>query len=279
MTSEVAAGTRGQWSRAGSASARLGSLATRWTLPVVVCLLWEFAARAADSPFVPPISEIIVQIYENWFSAPLAEGVVTEEFWRDVVGSMRRLVLGYLLGSLIGIAAGFAVGLLRSFAQYVDPLIHFLRSIPMSALVPLFVLIFGIGDSMKVALIATAVTFPTLINTVDGVRSVDPVQLSTARIYNVTVWSRIFHVILPAASPSIIAGLRISLAIAFVLLIIGEMSASVDGLGYQVSQAQDTFQLNDMWATLFLIGIIAYLFSVIFERFEKRVLHWYKRNE
>jgi ABC-type nitrate/sulfonate/bicarbonate transport system permease component len=127
---------------------------------------------------------------------------------------------------------------------------------------------------MKIAMIAFGVVWPILVNTIDGVRSVDPLHLDTGRIYRVGLRDRLFRIVLPSAAPKIFAGLRVSLSIAVILMVISEMIATLNGVGFTLVQAQRSFRTLDVWAGIVLLGIIGYVLNVILGVAERRVLHW-----
>jgi sulfonate transport system permease protein len=156
-----------------------------------------------------------------------------------------------------------------------EPVLDFFRSLPKPALLPIAIVALGVGDSMKIFIIAFGALWPILLNTIDGVRGVDSMQLEMARVYGLTRRQRIFKVILPAASPQIFVGARVALAIAMILMVISEMVASTNGLGYFVLLSQQTFAIPEMWAGIILLGIIGYLTNFLFVLTERRLLAWH----
>ena len=161
-------------------------------------------------------------------------------------------------------------------ARRLAPTIDFLRSIPAVALVSVFIVMLGFGDLAKVTAIAFAAFFPILLNTIDGVRGVDPMQLDLARAYKIRSHQRILKIILPAASPQIFAGLRISLAVALLVMAFSEMFAGTNGVGFFILFAQDTFRITEMWSGILLLGILGYLVNLVFVLVERRVMGWHR---
>lgn len=151
---------------------------------------------------------------------------------------------------------------------------RFVRAIPPPALLPLFLVVLGIGDSMKVALIATGVFPPILLNSIDGVRSIDPLHLETARVFRISRFRRITHVILPSAAPKIFAGLRISMSIAVILMVISELVAATNGVGFRILQSQRQFRMVDLWAGLVVLGVIGAVLNAALTLIERRVFRW-----
>jgi ABC-type nitrate/sulfonate/bicarbonate transport system permease component len=183
-----------------------------------------------------------------------------------------RLLAGYLLAAALGIGAGVAMGRSQVVSEYVEPIIHFVRAIPPPALLPLFLVLLGIEDNMKIALIATGVFPPILLNAIDGVRSIDPLFLDTARSLRISPVRRVTHVILPAAAPKIFAGLRISLSIAVILMVISELIAATNGLGFRILQAQRQFKMVDLWAGLVMLGLVGTALNAVLSLIERWAL-------
>jgi ABC-type nitrate/sulfonate/bicarbonate transport system permease component len=235
--------------------------------PLLLLGAWQIWTVRAASPFWPPIDEIARAFDRRWLS---------DAAWPDLLPSLGRLLAGYALGVAAGIGLGLVIGASRLVSELVDPIVQFFRALPAPVLVPFAILVLGVGDEMKVALIAVAVMWPVLLNTVDGVRGADPLLLDTARAHQIPAGARLLHVILPWALPSIFAGLRTSLAIALALMIISEMVASTNGIGYTVLEAQRTFAIPEMWAGLLVVGLLGNLATIAFTRFERRALRWHR---
>jgi ABC-type nitrate/sulfonate/bicarbonate transport system permease component len=201
----------------------------------------------------------------QWLTDPAA--------WTDsVLPSVGRLLLGWSMAAGVGIGLGTIIGLSRRARAYVEPTIHFLRAIPPPALLPLFIVLLGIDDGMKVAMIAFGATWPILLNTGDAVASVDPLHRATSRVYRLGRRLELTRVILPSAAPGILAGLRISLSISVILMVISEMVATVDGIGFQLVQAQRSFRGVDVWSTILLLGLLGYGLNGVLGAIERRVL-------
>jgi ABC-type nitrate/sulfonate/bicarbonate transport system permease component len=150
--------------------------------------------------------------------------------------------------------------------------------VPGPAYLPVLVLFVGIGSEMKVVLILVASLFPILLNTYSGVRAIDPVQLDTARTLGLTTMQTLREVVLPAASPNILTGMRISLAISLILAILGEMIVSNDGLGYFVLLSQRTFKVPDMYAGIFTLALLGYMLNRLFLMIESRLIRWHTES-
>ncbi len=233
----------------------------------VFLLLWQLVALALDSAFLPPLGEV--------FTA-FADSFIFERIWSDVVPSIGRMAAGYTIAAVVGISAGLLIGSNWVVRRTAGPVTEFLRAIPPPALLPFAMLVFGFGLSMKVFVIAIGCVWPILLNTVDGVRGADPMFNEVARVYRLDERSRLRRVVIPAAAPQIAVGLRASLSIALILMVISEMVASTNGLGYFVLQAQRTFRLDDMWAGILMLGIVGFALNALFVAGERRVLAWHR---
>ena len=257
-----------------SAASRLGGVASAVALRLAVLagflVVWQLVTTASGSIFFPTPVRIVERLWQTAFGG---QGTPILD---NLVPSLARLLAGWAIGSLAGVAVGLAVGASERLGDYVDPLIHFGRAIPPPALLPLFLVLLGLGDAMKVAMIAFGIVWPVLLNTIDGVRSVDGQYLDTGRVYGATGADRLLRIMLPAAAPKIFAGLRISLSIAVILMVISEMVAATNGVGFLLIQAQRTFRMLDMWAWILLLGILGYLLNTALLAVEGRVLRWHQ---
>ncbi|TDQ55906.1 ABC-type nitrate/sulfonate/bicarbonate transport system permease component [Actinomycetospora succinea] len=241
----------------------------RWGVFALVVVVWELVARAAGSAFFPPPTAIAQVGWRTWFSGP---AVLTEAAWADVVPSVLRVVVGWGLSAVIGIAVGLLLGRSRRAGEYLAPLLAFARALPPPVLIPVFVILFAAGTPMQLAVIVFGTVWPVLLNTADGARGVDPVTMDTAEVYRVTGFRRLRRVILPAAAPRIVAGLRVSLSLALILMVVSELMASTSGLGHQLVVAQRGFDFPAMWAAIVLLGVVGYALNAALLGVERRAL-------
>jgi ABC-type nitrate/sulfonate/bicarbonate transport system permease component len=235
-------------------------------LPALLFALWWVLSAGSKSIYLPPLRDILSTFGEVWFSARLVD---------DVLPSLARLSIGYLLAAVVGIGLGIVVGQSRTVRGIVEPVLEFFRAVPPPVLVPILILFTGIGHTMKVLVIVTGAVWPILLNTVEGVRSVDEVLADTARSYRIHGLARLRHLVLRGASPQIVAGLRQALSIAIILMVISEMFASSEGLGFSIIQFQRSFAIPEMWSGIILLGLLGFVLSVLFRLVESRVLSWY----
>lgn len=236
------------------------------TLPVVILAWWWVVSANSTDPFWPPLKEIFETSIPTWF-----EGRVRT----DVLPSLLRLAVGYAMALVIGIGLGIFIGSSRAVREYLEPVLEFLRAVPAPVLIPIIMLFAGIGDGMKIVVIAFGCVWPILLNTVEGVRSVDEVLSDTSTVYRLRWRSRLFHLVLRASSPQIFAGARQSLSIGIILMVISEMFAATNGIGFSTLQFQRTFAIPEMWTGIILLGIIGVLLSSVFKVIERRSLAWY----
>jgi len=238
--------------------------------------LWQVATLVMDSPFFPSPVEIFGRVRELFLSGPASALFLGDAVFEDVLPSLRRLTLGWVLAVFIGVSLGYALARVEMVRDFVDPLMQFARAIPPPALIPIFIILLGIGDNMKIGLIAFSVVWPILLNTVDGVSSVEKLQLDTARVYGIGRRDLLFRVVLPSAGPKIFAGLRVSLSLAVILMVISEMIGATNGIGFQVVSAQRTFRVVDMWAGIVLLGVLGFVLNTALVRVESRTLRWHR---
>ncbi|KOG29216.1 ABC transporter permease [Streptomyces resistomycificus] len=237
-----------------------------FALPTLLFVSWWLASDNSTDVFWPPLRTILKTFPEVWTGERLKD---------DVLPSMLRLTGGYALAAVAGVALGTVIGSYRRVRAVCEPVLEFLRAVPPPVLVPVIMLFAGIGDTMKVAVIASGCVWPILLNTVEGVRAVDPVMTETARSYGIKGPSRITHLVLRSASPQIFAGLRQALSIGIILMVISEMFAASNGIGFTVVQFQRSFAIPGMWTGILVLGLLGFLLSVVFHLVERRALAWY----
>lgn len=230
--------------------------------------VWWWATARSESLFFPTPDTVFASVWNDWLTN-------LDESWQDNFGpSLKRLLIGFGLAALVSVAVGVAIGRSPKFGQYVEPIIHFVRAIPPPAFLPLFIILLGIEDLQKVVLIAVGVFPPILLNTIDGVRSIDPQQFDTADVLQISRRRRLTHVILPSAAPKIFAGLRISMSIAVILMVISELFAATDGLGFRILQSSRQFRYVELWAGIVVLGVVGMVLNGLLILVERRVLRW-----
>lgn len=244
----------------------LKNLAYWLGLPVILVIIWYFATLGDVSTFIPrplPLWEKFVSV---WLGG---------NFLSDVLPSIGRLLLALGISIVLGIVFGVLIGSFREARWFFEPLFEFLRAIPSTIMIPVLLLIIGLNDSMRITVIVLGSVWPVLLNTIAGVRSIDEVLSNSAKIYNIRGWNRLWHLVLPGASPAIMAGVRQSLAVGLILMVVSEMFASANGIGTLITNFQNRVAIPEMWSGILLLGIVGVLLSAIFALVQKGVLKWY----
>lgn len=246
---------------------RASTIALEIWLPIALVVLWWLLTRSGDSPYFPTLPLLTETFMDNW---------VFERVGSDLVPSVLLFLEGFGIAAILGITLGLGLGLWPLGRRATAPVIDFMRSIPAPALISVMIILLGFGQSMKASAVAFAALFPVLLNTIDGVRGVDPVQLDTGTVYRLRQRDRIFRIVLPSASPQIFAGLRISLAVALAVLVFSEMLAGTDGLGFFIVFAQETYRIPEMWTGIVMLGLLGYVVNLIFLATEHRIMAWHR---
>ncbi len=232
---------------------------------LLVALLFVLSADSTNL-FFPPLSRVLQRFNALWLGP---------RFVSDVLPSLQRLAGGYLLACSAGVLLGVPIGMNPGLRRACEPVMEFFRAIPPVALIPLLIMVLGFGNAMKVTVIALGALWPVLLNTVEGVKSADSVLDETCASYQIKGLARLRHFILPGASPHIVAGMRIALSIAIVLMVISEMFAAMDGLGSAIIYFQRSFEIPEMWSGVLMLGLFGFTLSMLFRLFERRALRWY----
>ncbi|GAB3865496.1 ABC transporter permease [Dactylosporangium cerinum] len=237
-------------------------------LPILLIGLWWAMSAGSTSFFWPPLETIVRAFPETWTADPILH---------DVLPSLARLAVGYLTALVAGVAAGTAIGSFRTLRALCEPALEFFRAIPPPVLIPVIALFAGYtGWTAKVITIALGCVWPILLNTVEGVRSVDEVLRDTARSYRLSRRATLQHVVLRGASPRIATGARQALSIGVILMVISELFGADRGLGAAIVQFQRGFAIPQMWTGIILLGLIGVALSALFRLVEHRTLAWYR---
>jgi sulfonate transport system permease protein len=250
----------------GSSARTVRLIAQRGWLPALLVVAWWFSSANSQNIYFPPLSEIASTFQEDWLFARVGS---------DLVPSILRFLTGFLVAAALGVIFGTLIGLSATLKRFADPIVHFLRSVPPPALLPLALLFFGITSTMNIAIIVIGAIWPTLLNTADGVRSADPQVTAMSRSYRLSEWERLRYVVLPGAAPQIFAGLRVTLQLSIVLIVVSEMVGAINGVGFYVLNAQQSFAIRETWAGTIVLGLLGYLATMGFLLFERRVLAWH----
>ncbi|MEV4311728.1 ABC transporter permease [Actinocrispum sp. NPDC049592] len=239
----------------------------RWISPLAIVVLWQLASSTGVLP-------------EDKLSSPwtiLKAGVDlagTGELGEAFVVSLRRVAIGFAIGAVTGLVLGIVSGLSRWGAALVDPPVQMLRTLPFLGLIPLFILWFGIGEEPKIALVALGVAFPLYLNVHSGIRGTEPQLIEATTALGFTRAERLLHVILPSAVPQTLVGVRQSLGIAWLSLIVGEQVNADAGLGYLINNARDFLRTDIIVVGLVVYAILGLVTDALVRLLEKRALQW-----
>ena len=235
--------------------------------PLGLLLAWELAADAGliDVRFFPAPSAIIAKLIEMARSGELTENVLI---------SLQRIVLGFLLGGVPAIVIGIAMGIWRPIRALVDPLIVATYPIPKSSLLPLILLIFGLGEMSKVVMVAIGVFYPMAINATAGVLQINQIYLDVGKSFKASPWDTFRTIALPGALPFIMTGVKLGAGLALILIAIAEMVGAKSGIGFMIWSAWETFAVAKMYVGLFVIALIGFAISLLLNEVERWVIRW-----
>lgn len=230
-------------------------------------LLWEVAPRIGlvDRVFLPPLSEVLVA------TGDLA---VSGQLWSHVSASLSRALVGFTIAVSVAVPLGILIAWYRPVSDFLLPILELFRNTAALALLPVFVLILGIGETSKIALVVFACTFPILLNTITGVRTVDPLLVKSAVSLGFGPLALFRKVVLPAAVPSIFTGIRMAGAASILVLIAAEMVGAQSGLGYLINASQQNFQIHDMYAGIVSIALLGVTLNGVLVALERRFSRW-----
>lgn len=230
-------------------------------------VVWEIAPRIGlvDDIFLPPFSTVV---------RAFAELVRNGQMWDNVSASLARSLAGFALALVTAIPAGIAIAWYRPVADFLNPVLELFRNTAALALLPVFILILGIGETSKVALVVYAGFFPILLNTITGVRTVDPLLIKSAVSLGFSSLRLFQKVILPAAVPAIFTGIRMAASSSILVLIAAEMVGARSGLGFLITAAQQNFQIPDMYAGILAISLVGLAFNGVLVVIERRLSRW-----
>ena len=247
----------------------------RWLVLVAGIGGWQLWASAARSAFFPAPSAIVARMYHLWFSGPAAHLFLTPDATGNILPSLERILASLAIATAIGFPLGIALGRSPVVISYLHPLLQFARALPVVTMAPVFIVLFKIGTQMEIATIVFGTIWPILLNTMDGAATVDSVQLETGRVFRLSVWQQLVWVIVPAALPKAFAGFRLSLSLSLILMVFAELVGSSNGIGYEMSNASNAFDMTFLWSTIVLLGILGYLLNALLGGVERLVLAWH----
>lgn len=235
--------------------------------PVLLLALWEIAARTGfiDVRYFPAPSTIFDTLVK------LAK---SGELWTNTWASLQRLFWGFVVGGIPALVLGILMGLYRPLRAIFDPLIAATYPVPKSALLPLILLIFGLGEGSKVAMVAIGVFFPIVINAVTGVREINKIYLDVGRNFQASRWQVFYTIALPGALPFIMTGVKLGVGMGLILIALAEMVGAKSGLGFMIWNAWEILSVEAMYVGLLMIALIGFVFSLLLNEVERWVVPW-----
>jgi ABC-type nitrate/sulfonate/bicarbonate transport system permease component len=235
----------------------------RWGVLVVMVLLWQLVTMRLHNLYAPTPTTIAREAWQQ--ASTLAASLPI---------SLGKLGLGWIIAVIAGVGLGLVLGMLPRVADVIEPVGAFIRAIPPVLLLPILVIWTHLGTPFEVVTIALGCAWPLLVTTIEGVRSIEPVLIDTSHTYRTGRFRHMFAVVAPAAAPKIVTGLRISLSLALILMVITELLGGTDGLGFQLNFAEQQFDYPIMWACIVLLGIVGYVLNQLLLTADRRLVSW-----
>lgn len=236
--------------------------------PIGLLLIWALFSylKIVNPVLIPTPWEVVVRSTQLFYRG---------EIWADLLATIYRLFLGFALSVAIGTPLGLILGYSKRLSDSLEFLIDFFRSIPASALFPMFLLFFGIGDKAKVSVVVFSCSLIVIIYTMYGVKNCKESRIKVAKVMKANKFSIFSKVIFPESLPHIFAGARISISIALILVVVTEMFIGTKyGLGRLIYDSHLMFRISTMYAAIFIAGILGYMLNKIFMVVESKVFHW-----
>jgi len=263
MAQVTAAGRAKPW--ALSRNSREGVISA--LSPIVLLILWEVLARAGviDTRFFPAPSEILRTLFAM---------TQTGELQHHIGASLTRLSVGFVVGGVPALVIGVMMGLNSTLRAIVDPLIAATYPIPKSSILPLALLVLGLGEASKIFMVAIGVFYPIAMNAMTGVREISKVYLDVGHNFKASRWDVFRTIALPGAMPTIMTGVKLGVGMGLVLIAIAEMVGAKSGLGFLIWNAWETFAVSQMYVGLFVIALIGFALTVILNQVEKLLVPW-----
>ncbi|AOA56970.1 aliphatic sulfonate ABC transporter permease SsuC [Acinetobacter larvae] len=241
---------------------------TPWLVPLLLLIIWQSCSSLGllQSRVLPAPSSVAIAFWDLLKSG---------ELWRHVQVSLGRALLGLCVGGGLGLVLGLLNGSSKIASNLLDTTLQMIRNIPALALIPLVILWFGIDETAKLFLVAVGVFFPIYINTYHGIRAVDPQLIEMGKSYGLNPWQLYKNIILPAALPSILVGLRFALGLVWVLLIVAETISAQSGIGYMTMNAREFLQTDVVLVGILLYALLGKIADVLAAYLERRLLRWH----
>ncbi|MBB3085486.1 ABC transporter permease [Geodermatophilus sabuli] len=252
-------------------------VALRLVVPAAILLVWWLVSTSQRMGLyvVDPLTAFD-RFVTDFLSADPSRFFLGDATYDHLFPSVGRALAGLAIAIVVGVVVGIVLGISPVLTGLFQPMVHLGRSLPSPALLGVFFFMFGTGDLPKIFLIAFSIVWPILLNTIDGVSSIGQVRAQAAQVFRIPGRDVLFHIVLPGAAPKIFAGIRTSLSLSLILMIISELQKSENGLGYQLIQSQRNFDYAGFWSVLIVLVILGVAFNLIFKFVERRALAWHR---
>ncbi|MGH2914815.1 MAG: ABC transporter permease [Solirubrobacteraceae bacterium] len=244
---------------------RVGWWGLGWLGLGCAAVAWQVASGLAGSTILPGVGPAVTHTWR------LVTGPVLTA---DLVPSIVRTLVGFGISAVLGVALGLLTGLSRTAQEWTASVFDFGRSLPTPLLIPVALVLFGLGGSMVIAVIVTAAVWPVLINTANATRALEPTLVDTGRILGLRGPSLLRRVVVPAVSPQIFAGLRIAISVSLAVMVVSEILGGGSGIGYFIANAQQSFAIDDSYAGVIILCLLGWAFDTLFLLIERRLLSW-----
>lgn len=239
-----------------------------WVLPLSFLAFWQVLGSLGylAAKIMPTPVDVLIALQESLIDGSLL---------RDILVSSRRAFIGFLIGGSIAFILGLLNGLFSTLERFTDSSVQMLRTIPHLAMIPLVITLLGIGEETKLFLIAYGVAFPIYLNTFHGIRSVDPRLIEMGKVYGLNTWSMFRRIILPGAMSSVLVGVRFSLGVMWMTLIVAETIASDSGIGFMASRAREFTRMDVVVLSILLYALLGKMSDLLAKKLEQRWLKWH----
>ncbi|MDR1797034.1 MAG: ABC transporter permease [Clostridiales Family XIII bacterium] len=237
---------------------------------IIIVVVWLFVPLYTKNLFLPSLFSILESFRDL---------ALNGELWLDIVYSLRIVFAGLLIAASVAVVLGMLLGRFARLERYLDPTLQIMRNTPVLAILPVFILFLGIGDSSKIAIVIWATFFPTLLNTIQGAKNVDANLIRSAQSMGISSGGLFFKVILPAASPFILAGFRLSAGVAMIVIVAAEMVGAQHGLGFMIFNYQHSYQTSRMYVGILTLAIIGVFLNFGLVKLEKHLTRWQEKTQ
>jgi len=239
-----------------------------WYIVLFLLVIWQFSVSAELASPLLLASPLDISLW-------MASNLSNNQLWTDIIATVQRVIISFLFSALIGVPIGMLMGYFSKLETMLRLPVDFGRSIPATALFPLFMLFLGIGESSRIAVAIYGSSLIVLVNTVSGVKQANKNRIKTAKAYGATGWNLLIYILLPEAMPSIITGFRLGISLSFVIIILVEMFiGTTTGIGHRIIESQMLFEIPQMYSCIIFAGMFGYAMNSVFLFIEHKIGHY-----